>query len=189
MCTCSIHGTCSVDSGACTCEYGWWNTTCANPCNPCAANGLCDSGANGTGACLCKALATDPVCNDHGTCDAATGTCTCAIRHWGVFCEHDNFATQRAEDAATLTLLALVVCSALLVDRWRERKNPFPEGDLDLTADLKFSLKNVLAMLAILVELWAACGLGFDTLVPWPKAPVVHAPAAVEMASQQAPPP
>jgi len=169
LCACSIHGTCATDSGACTCQYGWWNATCAKPCNTCAANGLCDSGAKGTGECLCKTSATAPACNDHGTCNTTTGVCTCAIRHWGVLCEHNNVATQTAEDAVSLTLLALVVCSALWVDRRRQLRKKFPEGGIDIKPELTLSLKNALAMIAIATEFWAACGLGFDALVPWPK--------------------
>jgi hypothetical protein len=37
-----------------TCVAGWWGSVCQNACVDCGPNGRCDSGADGTGRCICN---------------------------------------------------------------------------------------------------------------------------------------
>eukprot|EP00760_Papus_ankaliazontas_P026771 PhM_4_TR3073/c0_g2_i1/m.102582 len=89
--------TCTGNYGSPTCEDcspHFYGAGCALPCpqhlgRTCSGNGVCHSGVAGNGTCICNfgyagALCNieceggaGNVCNQHGTCDALTGKCTC----------------------------------------------------------------------------------------------------------------
>lgn len=73
---CDGRGTCSPDTGACTCSAGF-------------AGERCDTCASGyTGYPRCTLSKCDLfTCNLHGTCDPAAGSCTCYDGFMGTTCD------------------------------------------------------------------------------------------------------
>ena len=97
-------------AGCGACRAGYFGGDCAAACpggaaGPCTGHGTCSDGPAGTGRCSCGAGYAGPdcakacpgvkqgrVCNGHGQCDPASGTCVCArdgvAGHWaGAGCE------------------------------------------------------------------------------------------------------
>ncbi|MFH0902933.1 MAG: LamG-like jellyroll fold domain-containing protein, partial [Pseudomonadota bacterium] len=112
---CSLHGTCSDDSGVaiCDCETGYQdnnhNNTCVPDCTTaalaCGTHGSCDD-TSGTAQCVCDAGYQDndanntclpdcataaPGCGDNGSCsdDMGVAVCECAEGFAGERCEID----------------------------------------------------------------------------------------------------
>ena len=109
---CGGHGTCDRDAG-CVCDAQWsadestssctacatgrFGADCAGTCPDCGANGACDAGVSGTGACTCSAGfyggscerqcpssaagAAAAICNGHGTCGSAGCSCFANFTH------------------------------------------------------------------------------------------------------------
>ena len=99
-------------SGSCSCDNGWYGTSCGNECpggasNPCSGHGAC---SNETGACTCVSPSTTrwtgaacnecdkgfygpncakcPDCGDGSRNDGTSGdgACTCNSGVWGSHC-------------------------------------------------------------------------------------------------------
>ena len=94
-----IHGL-TVGRG-CVCAFGWAGADCGRACDggavrPCSGHGLCNAGAEGSGACVCLLGYTGALCDElcpvsggapcsgHGAC-AGQGRCRCqnsTAGHW-----------------------------------------------------------------------------------------------------------
>jgi hypothetical protein len=95
---CHNHGSCNTASGKCSCTGGYTGASCeTSPCHgqTCSGHGACSptssspyyscscsSGFKGT---TCGECSSNVGCNNHGSCNTATGRCSCT-GYTGTFC-------------------------------------------------------------------------------------------------------
>ncbi|TKS81086.1 Scavenger receptor class F member 1 [Collichthys lucidus] len=91
-CKCGRHGHCHPVHGNCSCDEGWWTSTCAKPCQ-CMTEGSVGPGCEQlTGRCQCDkghwGLKCPGTCKCYlSPCNQRTGVCECEATWWGPNCD------------------------------------------------------------------------------------------------------